>query len=278
MLYLISTPIGNLADLTFRAVETLKNCSVILCEDTRHSKGLMHHYAIETPLQSFHLFNESSSQQRLLERLEAGEEIALISDAGTPLICDPGMQLVKAAAEKGLVATALPGPCAPIVALTLSGFIHERFQFVGFLPKTHTAKQELLIEMLLFNGCSICFESPHRLIETLKLINLLEPNRKICILRELTKKFEERVCDTAQKCLAHFSKEVKGELVLVIEPPTEKTELLAGKSIEQQVEFVKTTFNLSLQEAIKLTAKISTTPRRELYRALLIDPKESNQD
>ncbi len=277
MLYLASTPIGNLGDITLRTLETLKNCTLILCEDTRHSAPLLLHYKIEVPLQSYHKFNESAKIAPLLVRLKNGEDIALITDAGTPLISDPGLLLARACLEQNTPITALPGACAPIVALTLSGFNAELFQFVGFLPKLTSALAEKCIEMLCYSGTSIAFESPHRLKESLALIDKLDKKRRVCVLREMTKKFEERICGSASEVLSHFSGEIKGEIVLLIEGALDKPKwpdlFTAEEAIKAEVEWLSKSFSLPLQDAIKLCAKISDTPKRLIYKHFINEHK-----
>ena len=173
MLYLVSTPIGNLSDITHRAIETLKSVDYILCEDTRRSSILLKAHGITTHLKSFHKFSEKREEERVVENLKSGKSIALISDAGTPGIADPGQRLVARCRKEGISVTSLPGPSAPIVALTLSGFSMERFQFLGFLPKKTSERKQLLNSMLFYSGVSIFFESPKRIQATLKEIDTL---------------------------------------------------------------------------------------------------------
>ena len=204
MLYLVATPIGNLSDLSLRAIETLKSCDYILCEDTRHSSHLLHHYQIQKPLKSYHRFNESKELDPIIQDLKNGLNIALISDAGTPILCDPGHLLVKQCREERLEVTAIGGPCATILALILSGFDPIPFQFIGFLPKKQTELTHLLTQLFIYEGTSIAYETPHRIEETLKLIHSMAPERALCIMRELTKIHEDCLKGTAQELLAHF--------------------------------------------------------------------------
>ena len=217
MLYLVATPIGNLGDITFRAVEILKSCDYILCEDTRHSLRLLQHYSIQKPLISYHMFNEASREQKVIADLEAGKNIALISDAGTPGIADPGMRLVKKCRDENLKVEAIPGACAAIQAITCSGMSTERFQFWGFLPKTSGRLQTQLEDILKYPGTTICYETPHRLLKVLEVLKRLAPERKICVARELTKKFEEVLSGTPSELLLEWkNRSVKGEIVLLI--------------------------------------------------------------
>ena len=177
VLYLVSTPIGNLADFSFRAVETLKKCDYILCEDTRHSRFLLEHYGIQTPLKSFHKFNEAKALESVLSDLKEGKTLALISDAGTPLISDPGQELVLQCRAEGLAVSAIPGACAVIDALVLSGLPSTPFQFIGFLPKKEKELQSVLSQALFYAGTTIAYESPHRIEETLAAIAQIDPKK-----------------------------------------------------------------------------------------------------
>lgn len=215
MLYLVATPIGNLGDLTYRAVKTLSSCDYILCEDTRHAAGLLKAYEIKKPLRSYHGFNAARKEDEIVEDLRAGKDIALISDAGTPGISDPGQRLVQRCLAEELEYTALPGACSPIIALTLSGFESEPFQFAGFLPKKPSHLKQALNDALTYRGTTIFLESPHRVIKTLKLLEEMAPERKLGVARELTKIHEEVRIGTASELLNITS---KGEIVLLIPP------------------------------------------------------------
>ncbi len=217
MLYLIATPIGNLADLSFRAVEVMKACDYLLCEDTRHSRRLLDHYDIHRPLKSYHKFNEAASEGRILADLEEGLSIGLLSDAGTPSIADPGLRLVRKCRELGLPVTALPGPCAAILGLILSGLDTEVFQFLGFLPRTSGRLETMLNRALDYPGTTVCYETPHRLLKTLVLLEKIAPDVSLSVCRELTKKFEEVQSGTPTALRLHYTaRPPKGEIVLVI--------------------------------------------------------------
>ncbi len=217
MLYLVATPIGNLADITLRALEVLRTCDYILCEDTRHSLKLLRHYEIQKPLKSYHKFNEKRRCDEIIADLKAGVKVALITDAGTPLISDPGEILVQRCVEEQVPITTIPGPCAAIAALTLSGFSAVQFQLVSFLPKKSGGLTKALTALLAYEGTSICYESPYRLVKTLKALCTLSPSRKVAVVRELTKIHEECRRGTAQDLCNHYSKiSVKGEIVLLI--------------------------------------------------------------
>jgi 16S rRNA (cytidine1402-2'-O)-methyltransferase len=217
-LYLVPTPIGNLNDITLRALEVLKSVDTILAEDTRTSGFLLKHYDISKPLQSFHIFNEHKTLAGLIERMKKGEVMALVSDAGTPGISDPGFLLVREALKAELDVDCLPGPTALIPALVKSGFPTDRFVFEGFLPHKK-GRQTHLKKLAEEERTIVLYESPHRLVKTLEqLIEFFGAGRKVSVSRELTKLHEETFTGTAQDVLAHFStKEVKGEIVIVID-------------------------------------------------------------
>jgi 16S rRNA (cytidine1402-2'-O)-methyltransferase len=217
MLFLIATPIGNLGDLSFRAIETLKRCDYLLCEDTRHTRHLLDHYQLKLPLRSFHLFNEASKEERIIADLKQGRIIALLSDAGTPGISDPGERLVKRCCLEEITVVPIPGACALITALSASGLPTQRFQFLGFLPRKRGKLISLLKELLEYPGTTLCYESPYRLKETLKRVAELDPERECVVARELTKKFETFHRGSATSLYDHFSQtKPKGEIVLLI--------------------------------------------------------------
>ncbi len=217
-LYLVPTPIGNLGDITLRALDVLKIVNTILAEDTRTSGFLLNHYGISKPLQSFHIFNEHKALAGLIERMKEGEIMALVSDAGTPGISDPGFLLVREALKAGLKIDCLPGATALIPALVKSGFPTDRFVFEGFLPHKK-GRQTTLKKLAEEDRTIVLYESPHRLIKTLEqLIEFFGSDRRISVSRELTKLHEETFTGTVQEVLHHFStKDVKGEIVLVID-------------------------------------------------------------
>lgn len=217
-LYLVPTPIGNRGDITLRALETLKRVDGILAEDTRTSGLLLAHFEIKKPLQSFHIHNEHKALEKLIERMQGGEVLALVSDAGTPGISDPGFLLVREAIKAGLTVECLPGPTALIPALVQSGFPTDRFVFEGFLPHKK-GKQTMLKRLAEEDRTVVVYESPHRLVKTLEeMKTLFSPDRRISVSRELTKMHEETMTGTMEEVLSHFSqKEVKGEIVIVID-------------------------------------------------------------
>lgn len=215
-LYLVPTPIGNLGDITFRAVDVLNSVDLILAEDTRTSGVLLRHYHIQKPLQSFHSFNEHQTVASLIRRLEQGETMALITDAGTPGISDPGFLLVRAALQANLKVDCLPGATAFVPALVKSGLPSDRFTFEGFLPHKK-GRQTMLKKLAEEERTMIFYESPHRLIKTLEQLREHFGNRTASVSRELTKKFEETVNGSLEELLTHFKeKDVKGEIVVVV--------------------------------------------------------------
>ncbi len=261
MLFLVATPIGNLSDITLRAIETLKSVDGIFCEDTRHSAILLQAHGIEKPLVPYHKFNEKEHLERALTKLRAGERWALISDAGTPCINDPGAHLVQACIREGIPFTAVPGPASPIVALLLSGFDATRFQVIGFLPKK---PEETLRSVLGFPGSTIAFESPHRLLETLEVLAGLDATRNVAVVREMTKTFEECRRGDVVGVLEYFRKTgVKGEICLVIEGGRLPEETMP---VDELIALLQEFHGLSLKEAIKLAAKLSGVSKHTVYQ------------
>ena len=217
MLYIVSTPIGNLKDITFRAVETLKNVNLIAAEDTRHTKILCQHYDIQTPLTSFFEHNEFKKAPYLLKLLKEGKTIALVTDAGTPGISDPGYSLIKLAQENNIPTTVIPGPAAFLMALSASGLPTDRFTFEGFLPVKSGARRKKLAELKNDERTIIFYESPYRIMKTLSDIQEVLNDPQVVCARELTKKFEEVKKGKASALLEHFTQiSPKGEFVLLM--------------------------------------------------------------
>lgn len=265
MLYLVSTPIGNLKDISFRAIDVLKNCDYILCEDTRRSQILLNHYSIKKPLKSFYRFNERMRLDGILEDLVNGKNIALISDAGTPAIADPGWQLLSECRKKEISITAIPGACALIVALELSSFSCTAFQFLGFIPKKEKERFILLKVALEYKGTSIFYETPHQIQKTLAHLQKLDNTRPLCIVREATKLHEECLFGEASVLFDHFQRHSPlGEMVLLIsENPQDDN--LTGDVISH-VNLLQQELNISRSEAIKVVAKLHQLPKREIYK------------
>ena len=220
MLYVVATPIGNLGDITLRALEVLKSVDLVAAEDTRHSGLLMKHFGIKKPFISYHEHNEAKRTAELVERLAAGENVALITDAGTPGLSDPGLRLVRECIQRELSFTIIPGPSSILTALVGSGFSTEKFSFRGFLPVKAGRRQRELRAAAESGETAIFFESPYRLIKTLAACIDVMPDRQLCIARELTKKFEEFRRGTAHELFAHYQAHPpKGEIALVISAP-----------------------------------------------------------
>jgi 16S rRNA (cytidine1402-2'-O)-methyltransferase len=216
MLYVVATPIGNLGDMTFRALEVLKSVDLIAAEDTRHSGMLLKHFEIKKPLVSYHEHNEAMRTAQLVERLAADENVALITDAGTPALSDPGARLIRACIERRLPLTIIPGPSSILAALVGSGFSTERFYFGGFLPVKSGQRERELRVTAERGETTVFFESPYRLTKTLAVCTGIMPDRQLCVARELTKKFEEFRHGIASELLAHYEAHPpKGEIVLV---------------------------------------------------------------
>lgn len=217
VLYLVGTPIGNLGDISQRAIECLKSADLVACEDTRHSGRLLQAYDIEARKVSLHQHNEASRGAQLLDNLLAGESVAVISDAGMPLVSDPGARFLHRCLQAGVPCEVIPGPSAVLAALVGSGLPAERFFFGGFLPTKKGQRRRELEGALGMDWTSVFFDSPYRIVGTLEILAELEPLRRVCVARELTKKFEEFQRGTAAEVLAHYrDRSVKGEISLVI--------------------------------------------------------------
>ena len=217
MLYVVSTPIGNLGDITLRGLEVLKSVDVVAAEDTRHSGLLLRHFGIKRPFVSYHEHNEAARTAELVERLARGENVALITDAGTPALSDPGMRLIRECINRELPFTIIPGSSAILIALLGSGFSTDKFSFRGFLPLKSGQRERELRTAAGREETTLFFESPYRLLKTLQACSSIMPERQLCIARELTKKFEEFRRGTAAELLAHYqTHQVKGEIVLIV--------------------------------------------------------------
>ena len=220
MLYLVATPIGNLGDITFRAVEALQGSDLIAAEDTRHSGILLKHLGIRKPLVSYHEHNEAMRTAELVEKLANGTTVALITDAGMPGLSDPGARLIRACVERDLPFTVIPGPSALLTGLVGSGFAMDRFCYRGFLPVKSGGRERELRAAGERDETTVFFESPYRLTKTLAACHEIMPDRRLCVARELTKKFEEFRRGTGASLLAHYeAKAPKGEIVLIVSAP-----------------------------------------------------------
>ena len=221
-LYLVATPIGNLEDITLRALRVLKECDVVAAEDTRRSGQLFKHFGFSKPLLSYFQFNEVRRSEEIIERLRRGEKVALVTDAGSPGISDPGERVVKAAIAAGFRVEAVPGACALVAGLTASGLPTDEFHFIGFLPHKSGQRRNKLETLKSFDGTLVLYESPYRIEKVLGELNEVFPERQIVLARELTKKFEEFLRGTPAELLEHTKKRsLKGEFVVMIAPATE---------------------------------------------------------
>lgn len=217
-LYLVATPIGNLEDITLRALRTLKECDVIAAEDTRHTGRLLKHFEISKPLISYFQFNEAKRSEQIIERLRRGEKVALVTDAGTPGISDPGERVVKAVIAAGLRVESVPGPCALVAALTASGLSTDEFHFIGFLPHKSGQRRTQLEHLKTVPGALVLYESPYRIEKLLTELKEILPDRRIVLARELTKKFEEFLRGTPAELITQIgARTLKGEFVVLVE-------------------------------------------------------------
>ena len=275
ILYLCATPIGNLEDMTFRAVRILKEVDLIAAEDTRNSIKLLNHFEIKTPMTSYHEYNKIEKGHKLVERLLSGEDIALITDAGMPGISDPGEALVKMCQEAGVQVTAVPGACACVTALTISGLSTRRFAFEAFLPTDKKERQAVLEELKSETRTVVIYEAPHRLVRTLSILQETLGNRRISICRELTKKHETVFATTIEEALLYYeNQEPKGECVMVIEGKSReeiRNEERAGweeMSIPDHMDHYLSQ-GMDRKTAMKQVAKDRGVGKREIYQALL---------
>ncbi len=266
-LYLVSTPIGNLEDITLRALRILREeVSQIACEDTRQTQKLLDHYEIRKPLISYHDHNEASRTTGLISRLQMGESIALLSDAGTPLVSDPGFRLVQAAIAQGIPVVPLPGASAALSALVASGLPIDEFRFIGFLPPKQSARRKVFEDLRAERATTIAYESPHRVLDSLADMADVLGVRPVVVARELTKLYEELLRGTSVSVLAELQSRpsVKGEITLVIGGG--HLEAPANLDPVQEVSRLQTEEGLDRMEAIKTVAKLLGLPKREVYR------------
>jgi 16S rRNA (cytidine1402-2'-O)-methyltransferase len=261
------TPIGNLEDVTLRVLRELAEADVVLCEDTRRTKTLLDRHGVRARLVSYHRHNEARRTEELLPRLEAGERVALVSDAGLPGMNDPGARLIEAALERGLDVTVLPGPSAVETALVASGLLGERYTFLGYLPRSRAALERLWSEIVAWQWPAVAFESPRRLPATLASLAAAEPERAVAVCRELTKRFEEVVRGRARDVAERFAEPPKGEVTLVIGPGAGGTAASASDGAAAVAELVAA--GVSRRRAADVVARLTGLSRNELYRRSL---------
>ena len=274
-LYLCATPIGNLEDITYRVVRTFNAVDLIGAEDTRNSIKLLNHFDIKTPMTSYHEFNKYDKAKQLVEMMKEGKNIAIITDAGTPGISDPGEEVVRQCFEAGIQVTSLPGPAACITALTMSGQKTRRFCFEAFLPKDKKEKVAVLEELKNETRTIIIYEAPHRLARTLKELRETLGNRQLTLCRELTKKYEEADKTTIDQAIEKYNeKEPRGEYVLVIEGKSqeeiqeENKQKWESMTIEEHMEYYISQGN-DKKSAMKLVAKDRGVSKRDIYNQLI---------
>ena len=277
ILYLCATPIGNLEDITYRVLRTLKEVDLIAAEDTRNSIKLLNHFDIHTPLTSYHAFNTLEKAHQLVEKLQQGQNIALITDAGTPGISDPGEELVRIAMDAGIAVTSLPGAAACITALTMSGQATRRFAFEAFLPRDKKERLQVLEELKHETRTIVLYSAPHHLLKTLEELHEVLGNRGISVCRELTKKHEEVQKTTMEDVISYYKdNEPRGEYVLVVEGKAlreveaEAREQWESVSLEDHMA-IYTGQGFPKKEAMKLVAKDRGMTKRDVYQALLTE-------
>ena len=267
-LYIIATPIGNLGDITFRAIETLKNVDLVLAEDTRHSKKLFDHYEIKSPLTAFHEHNENEKTSGIVSEIHSGKSIALISDAGTPLISDPGYQLVSEAKKIGINVVPIPGPNAAIAALSSSGIASNSFSFFGFLPSKQNSRLKILKTKRSLDETIIFYESPKRILATIKdMMVVFGETRRVCLAKELTKSFETILNDNLMALMDYLESDPshqKGEFVLIVAPADKIDFDEAKNELEKIIPILCDEMGAS--KAAKLASKITGLDKKYCYQ------------
>jgi len=267
-LYIVATPIGNLDDITFRAIETLKTVDIILAEDTRHSKRLLSHYDISTPMRAFHEHNETQKSIEVINDLLAGKNMALISDAGTPLISDPGYVLVSEAKRAGVKVVPVPGPSAIISALSVSGLASDSFSFSGFLPSKKTARLKMIQTSAHLDETTIFYESPKRILASLlDFQSILGNERAVCLAKELTKSFEAIKTDTLPNLIEYLQADdahQKGEFVILISGIDKNNRVIGEAQLDKILPILLNEMGTS--KAAKLAAKITGIDKKYCYQ------------
>jgi len=266
-LVVCATPIGNLEDVTLRVLRELGEADIVLCEDTRRTRTLLDRHGIRAKLLSYHRHNEAQRVGELAPRLEAGQRIALASDAGLPGVNDPGARLISAAIDRGLEVTVLPGPSAVETALVASGLVGERYSFVGYLPRGREALDRLWEETASWSGPLVAFESPRRLPASLRSLSESDPERLVAVCRELTKRFEEVVRGSAREVAGRFTEAPKGEITLVIGPGADGGGVPEQNALAAVVELVQA--GLPRRRAADLVSRLTGTSRNKLYKQSL---------
>ncbi len=276
ILYLVASPIGNLEDITFRAVRVLKECDLIACEDTRHTRTLLNHYGIDKPLVSYHDHNEATRSSELIARLLDGASVALVSDAGTPLVADPGYRVVNAAVAAGIPVQSIPGPAALITALAGSGLPTDAFRFIGFLPARSGQRGAVLETLRAEQATVICYEAPHRILDTLADIDRVLGARPVVVGRELTKTHEEFLRGTALEILEILNarNSVKGEITLLIGKAGKKEAQSSDQTSVEEAVAARLREGMPRMDAIKAVARLRGLSKREVYQLINVTPKK----
>lgn len=268
-LYIVSTPIGNLEDITLRALKVLGDVRIIAAEDTRHTQKLLHHYDIHTPQTSYHDHNKEEKSGILIAKLKEGNDIALVSDAGTPCISDPGYYLINRAIDENIKITPIPGPTASIAALSISGLPTDAFVFEGFLPAKKVARQKRLKELASERRTIIMFETPRRLSSSLEDISAILGDRRVVLTRELTKMFEEVIRDKVSGVIDKIKgKSLKGEITIIIEGAQEEI-ITDMADLKSYLEMLMQQERLSLKDAVSKVSKDLNLPKNQVYREAL---------
>ncbi len=282
-LYVCATPIGNLEDITLRALRVLAEVNLIAAEDTRRTRKLLTHYDIHAPLISYHQHNAASRTQELIDKLKVGVCIALVSDAGTPGISDPGQEIIEKAIQEGIPVIPVPGPSAVITALTIAGYATDTFTFCGFVPRGRREKRQFLEDVGRWPQTTVLYEAPHRLLDTLRVLGETMPKRSLAVCRELTKVHEEVVRGLPQDILEHFAETPpRGECVLVLSAQT-ALPCLADDAISTNMPVPEAVLQLMTggmdkKSAIKQVAKERGIPRQEVYKAAIEIPPVNFED
>jgi 16S rRNA (cytidine1402-2'-O)-methyltransferase len=266
-LFVVSTPIGNLSDITYRAIEILNSVDAILCEDTRTSSVLLNHYQIKKPLMSYHEFNKFEKEDQIVDMMTEGKNLALISDAGTPGISDPGYEIIKRVIDSGFHVVSIPGASAILAALVVSGLVIQPFTFIGFLPKKSSDQKKLLTSYQMRPETLVIYESPMRIANTVKTLNHIFGNRRIVLARELTKTFETIIRTTLSEALL-IEHNTKGEYVIILEGQIIQ-DLLSELPIEDEVNnHIQS--GMTEKDAIKTVAKSRKLPKNDVYKTVKI--------
>ncbi|MGB4191475.1 MAG: 16S rRNA (cytidine(1402)-2'-O)-methyltransferase [Rickettsiales bacterium] len=268
-LYIVATPIGNIKDISFRAIEVLENVDFIICEDTRVTNVLLRNYNVKKPLLVYNDHSDQVMRNKILSLLDEGKNLALVSDAGTPLISDPGYKLIQALHKNNIIVNAIPGPCSVVAALSIAGVATDRFMFMGFLPSKVNAKSSVFAEVQAIKTTLVFFESSNRLLETLEVIEDYFANRKVAIVREITKIYEEVVKGSAVQVAQYFNNhpdKLRGEIVLIIDSPTEDETMSEAEMVKQ---LEKLMLEMSLKDAVEIISTQHKISKKQIYKLAL---------